>query len=71
MLGTSTKRDKFIELLLRIGVAAAFIYPAVEAFFYPNSWVGFLPIWIRDLPIAILFFCTYSEYPRLLLLFGF
>jgi hypothetical protein len=52
MLGTSTNRDKFIELLLRIGIAAAFIYPAVEAFFYPNSWVGFLPIWIRDLPIS-------------------
>lgn len=52
MLGTFINRNKFIELLLRIGVAAAFIYPAVEAFFYPNSWVGFLPMWIRDLPIS-------------------
>lgn len=51
MLGTSTNRDAFIELLLRIGVAAAFIYPAVEAFFYPSSWVGFFPAWIRGLPI--------------------
>lgn len=44
-------RSKYIELILRIGIAVAFIYPAVEGFFYPNSWIGFLPIWIRDLPI--------------------
>lgn len=45
-------RERVIEILLRIGVAIAFIYPAVEAFFYPNSWVGFFPPWVRDLPIS-------------------
>ena len=45
-------RERVIEILLRIGVAIAFIYPAVEAFFYPNSWVGFFPPWIRDLPVS-------------------
>ena len=44
-------RERAVELLLRIGVAIAFIYPAVEAFFYPNSWVGFFPPWVRDLPV--------------------
>lgn len=44
-------RARVVELLLRIGVAIAFIYPAVEASFYPNSWVGFFPPWVRDLPI--------------------
>lgn len=44
-------RERAVELLLRIGVAIAFIYPAVEAIFYPNSWVGFFPPWIRSLPL--------------------
>lgn len=34
---------KTISLLLRIGVAFAFIYPAVAGFFDPYSWVGFFP----------------------------
>ncbi|HEY4502439.1 MAG TPA: hypothetical protein VJH21_01245 [Candidatus Paceibacterota bacterium] len=35
--------------LLRIGVALAFIYPAVAAFFDPFSWIGFFPSFLRDL----------------------
>ena len=46
-------RERVVEALLRIGVAIAFIYPAVEASFYPNSWVGFFPPWVRDLPVSI------------------
>lgn len=36
-------------LLLRLGVAFAFIYPAVAAFFDPTAWIGFFPISIRDI----------------------
>ena len=35
-------------LLLRIGVAFAFIYPAVSAYFTPLSWIGFFPDIFRD-----------------------
>lgn len=49
-MNTSTK-DKVTGILLRIGVAIAFIYPAVEAYFFPASWIGFFPVWIRNLPI--------------------
>ena len=35
-------------LLLRIGVAFAFIYPAVSAYFEPLSWIGFFPNFLRD-----------------------
>ena len=35
-------------LLLRIGVAFAFIYPAVSAYFEPLSWIGFFPEFFRD-----------------------
>jgi len=36
------------KLLLRIGVAFAFIYPAVSAYFEPLSWIGFFPGFLRD-----------------------
>ena len=46
-------RERVVEALLRIGVAIAFIYPAVEASFYPNSWVGFFPPWmVENLPFS-------------------
>lgn len=35
--------DRAIILLLRFGVAFAFLYPAINAFFDPYSWVGYLP----------------------------
>jgi len=42
-------RDEIISLLLRIGVAFAFIYPAVAAFITPVAWIGYFPIFIRDI----------------------
>ena len=45
---TSEKRDRLIYLLLRIGVAIAFIYPAVSAWFNPFAWVGYLPSLMLD-----------------------
>jgi len=41
------QRD-YVSLLLRIGVAFAFIYPAVSAFFTPLSWIGFFPPFVSD-----------------------
>ena len=40
------------ELLLRIGVAFAFLFPAVNAVIDPYSWVGYFPSFLRDLPIG-------------------
>lgn len=42
-------RTNTVEILLRIGVAFAFIYPAVAAFFDPLSWIGFFPTVMRDM----------------------
>lgn len=36
------------ELLLRIGVAFAFAYPAISAWFSPYSWVGYFPPFVHD-----------------------
>lgn len=37
--------------MLRIGVAFAFLYPALRAIFDPVSWLAYFPTVIRDLPI--------------------
>lgn len=42
------RKDGIVILLLRIGVAFAFIYPAVSAFFTPLSWIGFFPDFLLD-----------------------
>ena len=41
-------KDK-VEWLLRIGVAFAFIYPAVRALFNPFAWVGYFPMFVGDM----------------------
>lgn len=41
--------NRHAELLLRIGVAFAFLYPPVAAYFDPLSWVGFFPQFLRDM----------------------
>lgn len=39
------------NLLLRIGVAFAFLYPPLAALSDPTSWFSYFPRFIRDLPI--------------------
>lgn len=36
-------------LLMRLAVAFAFIYPAVSAWFDPDSWIGYFPGFVLDL----------------------
>lgn len=40
------KNDTFSTILLRAGLAFAFLYPAVSSLVNPDSWMGFLPEWI-------------------------
>ncbi len=42
MYGTWTER------ILRIGLAFAFVYPAVSAWFTPYAWLGYFPAWFLD-----------------------
>lgn len=30
-------------LVLRLGLAFAFLYPAISAVFYPDDWIGYFP----------------------------
>lgn len=42
-------KEKYVSLLLRLGLAFAFIYVAVTGFFQPYLWEGFVPSWMRDI----------------------
>ena len=48
--------DKTAHLLLRLGVAFAFLYPAVSAISAPDSWVGYFPQFLlaSGIPSAVL-----------------
>lgn len=39
------EQKTLISWLLRIGIAFSFLYPAIDGFFHPNTWMGFLPAW--------------------------
>lgn len=41
--------DKKIKLILRIGLAFAFLYPAISAFFNPDAWIGYFPTFVLDI----------------------
>ncbi len=43
--------SKTTSLLLRVGVAIAFIYPPISALIEPLAWVGYFPSFISALPI--------------------
>ena len=44
---TATNQD-MASLLLRIGLAAVFLYAAVSSLQHPVEWIGFLPAFMRD-----------------------
>lgn len=35
--------EKSVQFIFRIGLAFAFLYPPISAFFDPLSWVGYFP----------------------------
>lgn len=39
--------SRVADLLLRISVAFAFLYPPVSALQDPSSWIGYLPAFVR------------------------
>ena len=43
------RRELLVSFLLRAGLAVVFLYAAVAAFITPDSWVGFLPSWMKQM----------------------
>ncbi|MEK6834735.1 MAG: hypothetical protein AABX61_00545 [Nanoarchaeota archaeon] len=38
-----------VSFFLRFGIAFSFLYAAVSSFLNPNAWIGFFPIFLKDL----------------------
>ena len=36
-------RDLWADRLLRIAIAFFFLYPAIDGFFHPDTWIGYFP----------------------------
>lgn len=43
--------EKIGQLVLRAGVALAFLYPPYDALTNPSSWVGYFPKFVLDFPL--------------------
>lgn len=42
-------RDSIADLVLRIGLAFAFLYPPLNALGDPNAWIGYFPQFTRGI----------------------
>lgn len=42
-------REKIASVVLRIGVAFAFLYAGIAGFLDPEAWVGWFPKFMRDI----------------------
>ena len=43
------KSHHIAQLMLRAGVAFAFLYPAINALSNPDSWIGYFPAFMRGI----------------------
>ena len=59
-------KNKLAVWILRIGLALAFLYPAISAFASPLTWEGFIPYWIVSLVNVKIFLPVYSSFEILL-----
>lgn len=59
-------KDLLVSFILRSGLAVVFFYAAIAAFLDPNSWVGFIPSWIKTIIPGRIFLILYSIYELVL-----
>lgn len=48
------------KLLLKLGIAFAFIYPALSAFIDPSAWIGYVPMWVESFLPREMFLLIFS-----------
>lgn len=59
-------KNKLAAWFLRVGLAFAFLYPAISAFASPLTWQGFIPFWMIGLVNVKIFLLVYSSFEILL-----
>lgn len=61
-------RNDIADLILRIGVAFAFIYAAIAGFVDPDSWIGWFPQTLRNIIPDLLLLKLWGAYEIILAL---
>ena len=56
-------------LLLKLGIAFAFLYPAISAFIDPSAWIGYVPVWIDSFVPREIFLPIFSTF-EIIVAFG-
>lgn len=59
-------KQKTALILLRLGLAFGFFYAAIFSFLNPDDWIGFFPIFIRNILPAHYLLTTFSFYELVL-----
>lgn len=59
-------KDALVSFILRAGLAVVFFYAAIASFLDPLGWVGFIPLWIRNVIPGRLFLSVFSVYELIL-----
>ncbi|NCN98637.1 hypothetical protein COU62_00290 [Candidatus Pacearchaeota archaeon CG10_big_fil_rev_8_21_14_0_10_35_219] len=55
-----------VSFFLRVGLALVFLYAAISSFLSPSSWIGFIPLFLRNLIDANLLLFAFSFYEIIL-----
>ncbi|MEK6900590.1 MAG: DoxX family membrane protein [Nanoarchaeota archaeon] len=53
---------KLSSFILRVALAVPFLYAAVSATLQPESWIGFMPLWLRSIFAQQLLLGAFSLY---------
>jgi len=59
-------KQKIPPILLRFGIAFTFFYAAIFSFLNPNDWIGFFPLFLRNIFPAGLMLAGFSFYELIL-----
>lgn len=49
MVKTKFNEKKLVSFFLRTGLAIVFLYAGIAALLNPAVWIGFIPIWVRNI----------------------
>jgi len=55
-----------VSFFLRAGLALVFLYAAISSFLNPSSWIGFIPLFLKNLIDANLLLFAFSFYEIIL-----
>ena len=61
-----TQKDNLVSFLLRVGLAAVFLFAAIDSFLNPTSWIGYLPFFLRNSNFGQIILFIFSAYEILL-----